>query len=304
MVNERLTSADTVAHLYQSVTGEAPDEDSMQRMRRVGDALGLNGNDALWSILAALEYYLRLYEEIPDDIRDAGDFALQTWQKQATETNRQIAADEAEMRQRCAATIQLMRRFTEEHHAKYQLTIAKLNEAGLQALVARATQAISMAVGNRMVGTLNAALKAHREELETARHTFTQSLKGAHAQVEVAARNTIARLSRAARWLTFGLPFAMVAAAVVMIGVQWWMTDHALNTAHDEITALAQTKAALDQQIHEARNSYARFTAHTDGTYFMSGKDGIFLVSPGGFGDVTQCGAGLGAPCIRIQSQR
>jgi len=89
-----------------------------------------------------------------------------------------------------------------------------------------------------------------------------------------------------------------------MIGVQWWMTDHALNTAHDEITALAQTKAALDQQIHEARNSYARFTAHTDGTYFMSGKDGIFLVSPGGFGDVTQCGAGLGAPCIRIQSQR
>ena len=182
MVNERLTSGDTVAHLYQSVTGEAPDEDSMQRMRRVGDALGLKNNDALWSILAALDYYLQLYETIPDDIRDAGDFALQTWQKQATEANRQIAADETEMRQQCAATIQLMRRFTEEHHAKYQLTIAKLSEAGLQTLVARATQAISIAVGNRMVGTLNVTLKAHREELEAARHEFKRSLDGAHAR--------------------------------------------------------------------------------------------------------------------------
>jgi len=76
MANERRARAAPLAALYESITGAPPDDDSLQRMQRVRDALGLNDNDALWSILAVLEYYLRLYDTIPEDIREAGDFSL------------------------------------------------------------------------------------------------------------------------------------------------------------------------------------------------------------------------------------
>ena len=41
-------------------------------MRRVSAALNLHDNDALWSVLAVLEYYTRLYEAIPGRVRQAG----------------------------------------------------------------------------------------------------------------------------------------------------------------------------------------------------------------------------------------
>jgi len=60
MANERRARAAPLAALYESITGASPNDDSLQRMQRERDALGLNDNDALWSILAVLEYYLRL----------------------------------------------------------------------------------------------------------------------------------------------------------------------------------------------------------------------------------------------------
>jgi len=108
MANERRARAAPLAALYESITGASPDDDSLQRMRRVRDALGLNDNDALWSILAVLEYYLRLYDTIPEDIREAGDFSLRKWKKQADEIQGLLAIEEQELLAHCKATIQLL----------------------------------------------------------------------------------------------------------------------------------------------------------------------------------------------------
>ena len=302
MGNERSAPGDTLSHLYQAILGETPDQESLQRMRLVRDAIGLRDNDALWSILAVLEYYLRLYEAIPDYIRDAGDSACQAWQKQATKANQQLAADEAELRRRCEATIRQMERLTIEHQAKHAIALDKLDEAGLERVVSRAIRSITVDVGNYMAGTLRTELNSHRSELETARQEFAQSTVRANTEIEFAARSVIGRLAWSARGLIVGLPAIVVATAAVMISVQWRMTDHVVNLAHDEITTLTQTKADLEQQVQDAKSAYAHFTARTDGTFFVSGKDGTFLVSPSGFGDVARCGSGLGRPCIQIQS--
>lgn len=73
MRNRRAKSPDALARLFLDVAGEVPDDTSLLRMRRISGALNLRDNDALWSMIAVLEYYARLYEAMPDRIRKAGD---------------------------------------------------------------------------------------------------------------------------------------------------------------------------------------------------------------------------------------
>jgi hypothetical protein len=255
-------------------------------MQRVRDVLGLNDNDALWSILAALEYYLRLYETIPADIREAGDFSLRNWKNEADEIQGLLALDEQELLGRCRATLQLIEQLTQKHQASYQLAIAQLNEAGLQKLVARAAHAISRDVANRMVGTLNVTLKTHRERLDAT------------------SQSAAARFTRATRWLLIGLPASVMVCGIAMIGLQWWTGAHSLATARDDLQALSETKADLDARIRDARSTLDRLTVRTGGVYLVSGTDGTFLVSPGGFGQTGRCGSGAGNPCIQIVPSR
>jgi hypothetical protein len=72
MRKRRAGSPDALARLFLEATGELPDDGSLLRMRRVSGALNLRDNDALWSMIVALEYYARLYEAMPDRIRRAG----------------------------------------------------------------------------------------------------------------------------------------------------------------------------------------------------------------------------------------
>lgn len=55
-----------------------------------------------------------------------------------------------------------------------------------------------------------------------------------------------------------------------------------------------------DAQIQDARSTLERPTARTSGAYVVSGTDGTFLVSPGGFRRVEWCGSGAGNPRIQI----
>ncbi len=107
MRNRQTRPPDAIGRLFLDVTGEVPDDASLLRMRRVSGALNLRDNDALWSMIAVLEYYARLYEAMPDRIRRAGDGSFDTVRREAE------AATDALMRQhrdalaRCKATIQL-----------------------------------------------------------------------------------------------------------------------------------------------------------------------------------------------------
>jgi hypothetical protein len=66
MRNRQTRLTDAIGRLFLDVTGELPDEASLLRMRRVSGALNLRDNDALWSMIAVLEFYARLYEAMPN----------------------------------------------------------------------------------------------------------------------------------------------------------------------------------------------------------------------------------------------
>jgi hypothetical protein len=76
MGKSRCRAPGTLGRLFLDVTGELPDDASVLRMRRVSGALNLRDNDALWSVLVMLEYYGRLYEVMPERIRQAGAGSL------------------------------------------------------------------------------------------------------------------------------------------------------------------------------------------------------------------------------------
>ena len=63
--------------LFREVSGDVPDEVNLARMRWVSSALNLRDNDALWSMIAVLEYYARLYEAMPERIRWASEGSLE-----------------------------------------------------------------------------------------------------------------------------------------------------------------------------------------------------------------------------------
>ena len=115
MRNRRPRPPDPLARLFLDVTGEAPDEASLGRMRRVSTALNLRENDALWSVLAVLEYYARLYEAMPDRIREAGEGSLDDVRAEAAEATEALMVEHRDALARCKATIQLAEAMIREH---------------------------------------------------------------------------------------------------------------------------------------------------------------------------------------------
>ncbi len=95
------------------MTGEKPDDASLLRMRRVSVALNLRDNDALWSMLAVLEYYARLYEAMPERVRQAGKGNLDAVREEAREATDALMAQHRDALARCKATIELAERMTE-----------------------------------------------------------------------------------------------------------------------------------------------------------------------------------------------
>lgn len=72
---------------YKAIFGKSPSAGDMHAFHRVRDALKIKNDDALWSVLFALQYYLTLYERIPADI----ETRTRTIQEQLSETSRHIA---------------------------------------------------------------------------------------------------------------------------------------------------------------------------------------------------------------------
>jgi len=48
------------------LTGEAPSEETIQRLSKIQAALKIPETDALWSVYMASELYLSMYEDIPE----------------------------------------------------------------------------------------------------------------------------------------------------------------------------------------------------------------------------------------------
>ncbi|PQV43975.1 hypothetical protein [Paraburkholderia sp. BL21I4N1] len=220
--SRRTHPPDPLARLFLDVSGEVPDDASIARMRRVSAALNLHDNDALWSVLAVLEYYARLYEVMPDRIRKVGEGGLDTMRVEVREATDVLMAQHRDALARCKETIRLAEHMIHEHEERYRATLAGLNEAALDALVDRAANRIARAAGNRLMGAFAAATREQRARLDGAVAAFERATLEAGRQAQAGAQILERRYWRTLRaTLALGLTMLAGAAAIAVWLAVW-----------------------------------------------------------------------------------
>lgn len=204
---------DPLARLFYDVAGEKPDDASLLRMRRVSMTLNLRDNDALWSVLAVLEYYARLYEAMPERIRQAGKGNLDAVREEARDATDALMAQHRDALARCKATIELAERMAVEHEARYRATLAALNEQALVAQAGRAADRIARIAGNRMAGAVGVAAREHRQQLDAAVALFEREMSEAAARAAQIDQMAARRMAKACRALAVGALVVILLAA-------------------------------------------------------------------------------------------
>jgi hypothetical protein len=220
MRNRRARPPDTLARLFLGVTGDVPDDASLLRMRRISGVLNLRDNDALWSMIAVLEYYSRLYEAMPDRIRRAGEGNFDAVRREAE------AATDALMRQhrdalaRCKATIQLAEEMTREHEAGYRTALAQLNEASIAVLADRMANRVAGIACNRFVGAAAVAAREQRERMDGAVGMFERAIAEATVRVEAGVGRIERRFARTLRrlWAVAAILLVMLVGMAAVVG--------------------------------------------------------------------------------------
>ncbi|MGF6479477.1 hypothetical protein [Paraburkholderia sp. JPY419] len=212
MDNREGRPVDTLACLFLDVTGELPDDTSVLRMRRVSGALNLRDNDALWSVLVMLEHYGRLYEAMPERIRQAGTGSFDAVRAEARAATDALMEQHRDALARCKATIELAEQMTAEHEARYRAAVAALNDEALATLTKRAANHIARVAGNRLVGATTVAVREQQKRIDVALTSFGH----------VATR----RLVRACYGLVVGGLIVMLAAAGAGALAGWWAGVH------------------------------------------------------------------------------
>jgi hypothetical protein len=218
MRNRRARPPDALARLFLDVTGELPDDASLLRMRRVSGALSLRDNDALWSMIAVLEYYARLYEAMPDRIRRAGDGSFDPVRREAEAATDTLMRQHRDALARCKATIQLAEDMTREHEVRYQAALAKLNEASIAVLADRLANRVAGIACNRFVGAAAVAAREQRERMDGAVGLFERAIAEAATRAEASIEVTERRLTRTLRRLSIVAAslFVMLVGAVIV----------------------------------------------------------------------------------------
>lgn len=67
----------------ENLLGRELELSEKERLQRIQDVLKIGPNDALWSIIAALEYQRSYYEELPEKIRTTTQEILSEWSAEA-----------------------------------------------------------------------------------------------------------------------------------------------------------------------------------------------------------------------------
>ena len=208
----RARPVDPLARLFLEVSGAPPDDTSLLRMRRVSAALNLRDNDALWSVLAVLEYYVRLYEAMPERIRQAGAGGVDAARAEAHAETQALMAQHRDALARCKETITLAEKMTAEHEARYRAALAALNDEALAALTQRAANRIARVAGNRLVAAMAIAAREQRQRLDAALASFE--------------RVAMRRFVKACYGLVASGLVVMLLAAGAGGLAGWWAGDH------------------------------------------------------------------------------
>ena len=67
--------------LYRELHGEPMPDKVQVRLLKIEKAMGIRDNDALWSVLLVMDYYYRLYYEVPEEIKGKTKEALEEIRK-------------------------------------------------------------------------------------------------------------------------------------------------------------------------------------------------------------------------------
>jgi tetratricopeptide (TPR) repeat protein len=204
MSNRRSRPVDPIIRLFREVSGDDPDADSLARMCRVSSALSLRDNDALWLMIAVLEYYARLYEAMPERIRWASEGSLEAARREVGGATDALMQQHRDALERCKATIQLAEKLIQEHEARYRVALANLNETALIAVVERVANQVTRSAGNRLIGAAAASAREQRERLDEAIDAFGQAVEAAATRTEAMATQIETRLARWVRCMTLG----------------------------------------------------------------------------------------------------
>ncbi|MGF6549435.1 hypothetical protein [Paraburkholderia youngii] len=237
MGNRRGGSPDALARLFLDVTGELPDDASVLRKRRVSGALNLRDNDALWSVLVMLEHYGRLYEAVPERIRQAGTGSLDAVRAEARAATDALMEQHRDALARCKATIELAEQMTAEHEARYRAAVAALNDEALATLTQRAANHIARVAGNRLVGATTVAVREQQKRIDVALTSF------GHVATQ--------RLVRACYGLVVGGLIVMLAAAGAGALAGWWAGVH-WGRAEGSPSARADYKSFVSPSMKSA----------------------------------------------------
>jgi hypothetical protein len=187
MSNRQSRSVDPLVRLFHEVTGDVPDEATLARMRRVSGALNLHDNDALWSLVAVLEYYARLYEAMPERVRWAGEGSLEAARREVGGATDALMQQHREALERCKATIQLAENLIQEHEARYRAALASLNEAALTGLIGRLSNQVARVAGNRLIGAAAVSAREQGERLGSTLAAFERAVDASVARVDAMA---------------------------------------------------------------------------------------------------------------------
>jgi hypothetical protein len=219
MSNRRARPLDPLIRLFRDVSGEVPDDASLARMRRVSSALNLHDNDALWSVIALLEYYARLYEAMPERIRWASEGSFDAARREVSGATDALMQQHRDALERCKVTIQLAENLIEENEARYRAVLATLNEAAVSALIERMSARVARSAGNRLIGAAAISAREQRERLNNSIGAFGQAVETATARVEAMAAQMERRFARSMHRLLLmgGVGLCLLTAAAGFI---------------------------------------------------------------------------------------
>jgi len=226
MSNRRSKPVDPLVHLFREVSGDVPDGASLARMHQVSSALNLHDNDALWSIIAVLEYYARLYEAMPERIRWASEGSLEAARREVGDTTDALMQQHRDALERCKATIQMAENLIQEHEVRYRAALAQLNETAMMGLIERMSNQVARTAGNRLIGVAAVSAREQRERLDIAMSAFGQAVEAATARVEVMATRMERRFVRSIRRML--LAGGAVLCLLLVCGglADWWRECH------------------------------------------------------------------------------
>jgi hypothetical protein len=222
MRNRRAKPSDALARLFLDVAGEVPDDRSLLRMRRISGAMNLRDNDALWSMIAVLEHYARLYEAMPDRIRKAGDRGFDAVRQEAEEATDVLMRQHRDALARCKATIQLAESMIREHEARYQAALAELNAVSIISLAERMANRVASVAGNRFVGATAVAAREQRARMDEAANLFERAMESAARQAQGSIEVSGRRLTRRLGYLLS----VVIGLLAVLVAVAFWTGKH------------------------------------------------------------------------------